>query len=162
MAKHDDDTITNFTSDPHIDDLIRHRAANPARRRLLRGGIGLGTVSFVGGAAGLVGGCSSGAEEAGATLDAKRAPVPTAAVDPVRPSALGFVAVPKSRDDAVTVAAGYTATVLFRLGDPLDATTGTYANDGSDSAESFAFRAGDHHDGMFYLASARMASTVRR
>lgn len=72
----------------------------------------------------------------------------------VTPGVLGFTAVPKGKDDIVTVPAGYTATVLYRLGDPLAAGVAAYANDGSDTG--FAQRAGDHHDGMtwFGLSSA--------
>jgi hypothetical protein len=59
---------------------------------------------------------------------------------------LGFNAVAKNLADAVTVPAGYTASVLYALGDPLTAGTSAYANDGTDA--NFENRAGDHHDGM--------------
>lgn len=64
---------------------------------------------------------------------------------------LGFNAVPKSLDDVLSVPAGYTASVLFRLGDPINTMTPEYANDGTDTAESFLYRAGDAHDGMEYF-----------
>lgn len=67
----------------------------------------------------------------------------------VKPASLGFTAVPKSLADVVTVPAGYTATVLYRMGDPLAATVPAYANDGTD--DNFAQRAGDQHDGMSYF-----------
>lgn len=70
----------------------------------------------------------------------------------VDPATLGFTAVPKSLADSVSVPAGYTASVLYRLGDPIDAATSAYANDGSDT--SFAARAGDHHDGMYFFGLA--------
>ena len=38
----------------------------------------------------------------------------------IDPASLGFTAVPKSLDDLVKVPAGYTVTVLYRLGDPLE------------------------------------------
>ena len=59
---------------------------------------------------------------------------------------LGFQAVPKSLADTVVVPAGYTASVLYALGDPISATTPAYKNDGTDT--DFENRAGDHHDGM--------------
>ena len=62
---------------------------------------------------------------------------------------LGFAAVPKSLADVVTVPAGYSVTVLYRLGDPINAGTAAYVGDGSDT--DFASRAGDHHDGMYYF-----------
>ncbi|SOB86564.1 hypothetical protein SAMN06297144_1670 [Sphingomonas guangdongensis] len=70
----------------------------------------------------------------------------------LNPATLSFTAVPKNRNDVVTVPAGYTATVLYRLGDPLTAATPAYRNDGTDT--DFANRAGDHHDGMHYFGLA--------
>ncbi len=68
--------------------------------------------------------------------------------DPVVPAEklLGFSAVPKSLADSVSVPAGYTASVLFALGDPMVAGATAYRNDGTDA--DFDKRAGDHHDGM--------------
>lgn len=65
---------------------------------------------------------------------------------------LGFEAVPKSLADVVAVPAGYTASVLYRLGDPISTSVSAYANNGSDA--NFAQRAGDHHDGMSYFGLA--------
>jgi len=64
---------------------------------------------------------------------------------------LNFDAVAHSLADALVVPAGYTARVLYALGDPLSGSTPAYLNDGSESGASFAFRAGDHHDGMAYF-----------
>jgi secreted PhoX family phosphatase len=69
----------------------------------------------------------------------------TVTVDPAR---LDFAAVPKNLNDLVTVPAGYSVTVLYRLGDPIKADTSAYANNGSDG--DFASRAGDHHDALYY------------
>ena len=66
----------------------------------------------------------------------------------VSPAVLGFTAVAKNRNDVVTVPEGYTVSVLYRLGDPLAAGVGAYANDGSDT--NFAQRAGDHGDALYY------------
>ena len=66
----------------------------------------------------------------------------------VNPAALGFAAVAKNKDDIVTVPAGYTVTVLTRLGDPIAAGVPDYANDGSDT--NFAQRIGDHGDALHY------------
>lgn len=70
----------------------------------------------------------------------------------VTPAVLGFTAVPKSLADVVSVPAGYSVSVLYRLGDPINQATAAYANDGSDT--NFAQRAGDHHDGMSFLGLA--------
>lgn len=62
---------------------------------------------------------------------------------------LGFTAVNKSLLDSVIVPAGYTASAMYALGDPLTATTAAYKNDGTDT--DYENRAGDHHDGMEFF-----------
>lgn len=69
------------------------------------------------------------------------------AADP-QPISLGFEAVAKSKADRVAVPAGYTATVLYAMGDPIAAGTPAFRNDGTDT--DFETRAGDQHDGMEY------------
>ena len=66
----------------------------------------------------------------------------------VNPAMLGFQAVAKSKADRVIVPEGYTATVLYRLGDPIKAGVAAYANNGTDT--NFDGRAGDHHDALYY------------
>ncbi len=70
---------------------------------------------------------------------------------PGRLPRLGFEPVPKSLEDAVSVPAGYNYDVMYALGDPIAPQISDYANDGTDAAESFAHRAGDHHDGLHYF-----------
>jgi secreted PhoX family phosphatase len=69
---------------------------------------------------------------------------------------LDFAAVAKNRNDIVTVPAGYSVTVLYRLGDPINGSTSAYANNGTDGG--FSSRAGDHHDGMSYFGLAASGS----
>ncbi len=52
----------------------------------------------------------------------------------------------KGLADAVVVPEGYTAQIVYALGDPLTASTPAFRNDGTDT--DFGNRAGDHHDGM--------------
>ncbi|MBB1604370.1 PhoX family phosphatase, partial [Variovorax sp. UMC13] len=75
---------------------------------------------------------------------------PAPAPAPAAPK-LGFNAVPKSLEDLVTVPAGYTASVLYRLGDPIATGVPAYKNDGTDAAATYDRRAGDHHDGMTFF-----------
>ncbi|MET1756776.1 alkaline phosphatase PhoX [Novosphingobium sp. RD2P27] len=71
----------------------------------------------------------------------------------VSPAVLGFAAVAKNLNDVVTVPAGYTVTVLTRLGDPLAAGVSAYSNNGTDG--DFDKRIGDHGDAFaFYGLSA--------
>jgi secreted PhoX family phosphatase len=67
----------------------------------------------------------------------------------VNPAMLGFEAVAKNRLDLVTVPAGYTTTVMTRLGDPIAAGVSAYANNGTDA--NFAQRIGDHGDALYYF-----------
>lgn len=68
---------------------------------------------------------------------------------------VGINSVSKSLADRVVVPTGYSASVLYRTGDPTRATDGSGAavpvakNDGTDT--DFANRAGDQHDGMYYF-----------
>jgi hypothetical protein len=64
---------------------------------------------------------------------------------------LGFTPVAKNRNDVVTLPPGYRYSVLYALGDPIAPGVSAYANNGTDSAASFALRSGDHHDGMSYF-----------
>ena len=124
-----DDLDNNTSGNPSLHDVL---AARMHRRHVLKGGVsalamaGLGTLGTLGLAA-----CS--------TLPG------TAAAEPV----LGFKSVNKSLMDRITVPEGYTATVIYALGDPIDASVSDYKNDGTD--DNFARRAGDHHDGIHYF-----------
>jgi secreted PhoX family phosphatase len=82
------------------------------------------------------------------------------ATDNSRLSKLSFSAVSKSLADSVVVPAGYSASVIYALGDPLNSATAAFKNDGTD--ESFETRAGDHHDGMewFGLSATGAASAA--
>ena len=70
----------------------------------------------------------------------------------IQPATLSFSAVAKNRNDVVTVPAGYTASVLYRGGDPIAAATPAFKNDGTDT--DFANRAGDQHDALYYFPLA--------
>ncbi|VWX54892.1 PhoX family phosphatase [Novosphingobium sp. 9U] len=67
----------------------------------------------------------------------------------VNPAVLGFAAVPKNLNDVVTVPAGYTVTVMTRLGDPLASGVSAYANNGTDT--DFDKRIGDHGDALHFF-----------
>ncbi|MEO6322917.1 MAG: alkaline phosphatase PhoX, partial [Polaromonas sp.] len=121
------DENSNTSSNPSFDSVLQARLS---RRGLLRGGVGTVGTTLLGGAA--VSACGGGD-----TL----AVVPTPSE-----TLLGFSAVAKSLADTVSVPAGYTATPIYALGDPLRASTAAYKNDGTDT--DYENRAGDHHDGM--------------
>ena len=123
----------NTSSNPSISDVIEARLS---RRSLFKAGFGTAGTAVLG----------SGARTAcGGGSDA--APLPAAPVD--TSVKLSFPAVAKSTADVLSVASGYTATVIYGLGDPLTAATPEFKNDGSDT--DYDNRAGDHHDGMEYF-----------
>lgn len=134
----------NPTSNPSFNDLIAPRLS---RRHLF--GLGVGTAGTA-----LLQACGGGSGGGGAVLPlppAAPAPAPAPAAAPAGPIKLGFDPVAKSLADVVTVPAGYTASVLFRLGDPIAPGVAAYKNDGTDAAATFDRRAGDHHDGMTFF-----------
>ena len=124
-----DDLDNNTSGNPSLNDVL---AARLHRRHVLKGGVGAMTMAGMG-ALGTLGlsACS--------TLPGAGSTEPQ----------LGFKAVNKSLMDRVTVPEGYTATVIYATGDPIDAAVSDYKNDGSD--DNFARRAGDHHDGIHYF-----------
>lgn len=66
----------------------------------------------------------------------------------ISPAALGFASIAKNKNDVVTVPAGYSVTVLTRLGDPIAPGVPAYKNDGTDTG--FADRIGDHGDALYW------------
>ncbi|CUI05793.1 PhoX family protein [Massilia antarctica] len=142
-----DDIDCNDSPNEHFNTVLNARLS---RRSLLRGGMASAATAIFG-AVGLSA-CSSDDSPGPVT------PTPTAPPVPAE-KLLAFAAVPKSLADMVSVPAGYTASVIYALGDPLNGTTPAYKNDGTD--DNFDTRAGDHHDGMeFYgLSATGSAST---
>jgi hypothetical protein len=120
------DENSNTSNNPSFDSVLQ--------ARLSRRGVMLGAVGSVGTA--MLGGAGLAASGVAAAAQ----PAASAA------GKLGFKAVAKSLADTVVVPAGYTASVLYALGDPLIAGTSAYKNDGTDT--DYENRAGDHHDGM--------------
>ena len=117
----------NTSANPSFESVL---GARLSRRGLLRGGVGsVGTALLAGFGVSACGGSDGPDVET-----------------PAAPQLLGFTAVTKSLADTVSVPAGYTASVLFALGDPMAAGVAAYKNDGTDG--DYEQRAGDHHDGM--------------
>ncbi|MDD3935194.1 PhoX family phosphatase [Rhodoferax sp.] len=122
------DENSNTSNNPSFDSVLQARLS---RRGVLRGSVGsVGTVMLA----------SVGLSACGGSDDAVAAPAAPSS------TLLGFTAVSKSLTDAVLVPAGYTASAIYALGDPLTGSTAAYKNDGTDT--DYENRAGDHHDGM--------------
>jgi hypothetical protein len=57
--QHEDDSIVNSSSNSHINDLIEQRLASPARRGLLKSGLGFASLSFLGAGSAMLAGCGA-------------------------------------------------------------------------------------------------------
>ncbi|MDM4771012.1 PhoX family phosphatase [Solimonas sp. SE-A11] len=130
---HDVDVVTNNSDNPHILDVVQARFT---RRQTLLGGLSATTAALFGGLT--LTGCDSNDDN---DSDGSSLPAPT----------LNFSAVEKNQLDKITVPAGYSVAVLYALGDALDDATPAWADNGTETAESYEKRAGDNHDGMYYF-----------
>jgi len=122
---------SNHTANPQFEQVLDTRLS---RRGLLRGAAGAAGAGVLGASA--LSGCATAGGAAGTTGPAL--------------TSLGFKPVAKSLADKVVVPEGYTAQIIYALGDPLAAGVPAFKNDGTDSA--FEQRAGDHHDGMEWFS----------
>src|SRR3990167_8148115 len=124
------DEDSNHTANPQFGQVLDARLS---RRGLLRGAAGAAGAAGAGGlGASALSGCATAGGASGTTGPAL--------------TSLGFKPVAKSLADKVVVPEGYTAQIIYALGDPLAAGVPAFKNDGTDTA--FEQRAGDHHDGM--------------
>ena len=116
-----------------------HDVSDPARRQVLRGGLGalagsfLAPLSAIGGAAALTGCASLGMGSA---------------------AKIGFKSVAISTADAISVPEGYVAHVIAPWGDPVGIAGQNYAfkDDASNTAAEQEAQIGMHHDGIHYYA----------
>ena len=120
------------------------------RRSILKGGTGLTAAAFFG-ALPLVG-CSDDDDNISSPIieDGNDAAIP-AQGDLKRPETLKFKAVAHSTAETMTVAEGYKAEMILPLGTPLIPGLDDWKDNREQSAESFKWRMGDNHDGMWFF-----------
>ncbi|MBH0005154.1 PhoX family protein [Psychrobacter sp. SWN149] len=118
------------------------------RRSILKGGTGLTAAAFFG-ALPLVG-CSDDDDDSSVVGDDNNAAIP-AQGGLKRPDTLKFEAVAHSTAETMTVAAGYKAEMILPLGTPLISGIDDWKDNREQSAESFEWRMGDNHDGMWFF-----------
>ena len=138
-----DDLDNNPSTAPHLQDLVAQRIN---RRDVIKGGVGAMAAAGFGVAGLLV------TENAAAQTRSSRGPTAARSLD--------FTPVAKSIDDAIRVAAGYTATVIYATGDSLSAAVPEYVGDGSET--DYSRRAGDHHDGINWFGLSALADVPDR
>ena len=131
---------SNRSSNPSIHDL-----SSPARRTMLRGGLGAGVTGLLAPLAGLgsisaLGGCALAGAGAGPLI--------------------GFKSVPVSTADTVTVPEGYSVQVIAPWGDPagLAGESAPFKWDASNTAAEQETQIGAHHDGIHYYAQSGSTS----
>lgn len=133
MSPNGQDLISkNNSNNLSLEEIIETRVS---RRSVIKGSLAVVAGSFLG--MNLTG-CRSSSSGSGNNISPVAADV-----------LLGFNPVAKNLNEVVTVPDGYSVQVLYRLGDPINSFTSEYKNDGTD--KDFNYRAGDHHDGMFYF-----------
>ncbi len=112
-----------------------HEVSDPARRRLLGGGLGLGVSLGLGGLLAPLAGCATGGSGQGGPL-------------------FSFKSVPVSTADRVLVPEGYTVQVIAPWGDPvgLSGESPAFKFDGSNSAAEQEAQLGMHHDGIHFFS----------
>lgn len=120
------------------------------RRSILKGGTGITAAAFFG-ALPLVG-CSDDDDDNISTITPNEdsAAIP-ASGDLTRPESLQFEAVSHSTAATMTVAEGYKAEIILPLGTPLMSGIEDWRDNREQSAESFEWRMGDNHDGMWFF-----------
>ncbi len=133
MAAKDFDSMedSNRSANPSI-----HDVSDPARRTVLRGGVGLAAAALY---APLVAGC--------ATAPMRETP------KPMRP-VMTFKGVPAVATDTLVVPDGYVADVIAAWGEPIGVPGNmpAWRPDASNSAADQAVQMGMHHDGIHFYA----------
>ncbi|MFW2357706.1 PhoX family protein [Hydrogenophaga sp.] len=133
----DDDGVSNPSFNTHLTQLVDDAIARqPSRRALLKTGLGLAAVPFLGGLAACGGGDSPAV-----------APTPGTPAEQL----LGFQSIAISGDDTVTVPTGYVATAFLPWGTPLITGAPNFAVDASNTAAEQEQQVGDNHDGMAFF-----------
>ena len=131
------------------------------RRSILKGGTGLTAAAFFG-ALPLVG-CSD--DDDNNTVNPVNNNGNDAAIpaqgDLKRPETLKFTAVAHSTAETMSVAAGYKAEMILPLGTPLISGIDDWKDNREQSAESFEWRMGDNHDGMWFFGKKGGAYDVK-
>ncbi len=110
-----------------------HDVSDPARRTILRGGLGVSLAGLLG-SMGSLAGCTTTAQTTRATM--------------------GFKSVPAASVDRISVPEGYTAEVLAPWGEPVGIAGNmpAFRFDAGNTAAEQAVQMGMHHDGIHYYA----------
>ena len=142
-----EDEVLNPSSNPSIGEVM---AAMLSRRSTLKGGLGLGAATVLGGMSLTACGGSTALNGNSEATGAPAAPQQPGKA----PLRFNFEPVAKTQADQMTLPEGYQMTVLHALGDPMHWGDNLWGDQGTESAESYQRRIGDGHDGMYYFGLA--------
>jgi secreted PhoX family phosphatase len=128
-ASYSDDHTVNPSANAHITEVA---CARLTRRDFLKAAAVVPVISLV-----PLAGCEALPTRAGSST----------------PMSPGFISIDVSTEDTVGVPPGYTATALYRWGDPVGHPSGApvFKADAANTAAEQALQAGMHHDGMHYF-----------
>lgn len=134
---HSFDPIDNTSNNEHFQEVLDKGLSSPSRRTILRGGLGLASLF----ALPMLPGCGGSTSASLPLLGAS--------------NVMKFTPVAKSLADQIMVPAGYSVKILHATGDTLKTGIPAYSNAGTDTADSWADRVGDQHDGteIFYIGA---------
>jgi secreted PhoX family phosphatase len=136
----DDDGVSNPSGNASLDQVVeRALAANPARRRLMLGGLGAAMVPFLSA-------CGSDDPVAPPTP----APAPPAPA-PAPETMLGFTGIAISTADDIKVPTGYVAAAFIPWGEPISSQAPDFKADATNTAAEQEQQIGDNHDGMAFF-----------
>ena len=141
MSHAHDDVDTNSSTNPNFGSVVSKRMS---RREMLGGTASAAALAAVGAAAAHPANAQGYGGEGNGQGGAYGAPRH-------RALKLNFDPVAKNLEDAVSLPRGYSYDVLYALGDPIASHVAAFANDGTDNPATFVYRAGDHHDGMYFF-----------
>ena len=137
---------SNTSNNPEFSQIIAKRMS---RRSVLKGGTGLTAAAFFGALP--LTGCGSDNDNTTTPTGSGAAPAVPATGNLNRPSQLKFAAVPHSTAAEMTVAAGYNAEIILPVGTPLVSNLADWQDNRENVGESFQYRMGDNHDGMWFF-----------
>lgn len=138
---------SNTSNNPEFSQIIAKRMN---RRSVLKGGTGLTAAAFFG-TLPLVG-CGNDNDNSGMPNNGTDAAIP-ATGNMTRPTQLKFTAVPHYTGNDMVVAEGYNAEAILHVGTPLITSSDVpeWKDNRENVPESFQFRMGDNHDGMWFF-----------
>lgn len=136
----DDDGVSNTSHNRSLTEVVEQAIAqSPQRRLLLKSGLGMAAIPFLGGLAA----CGGGDDDVAT-------PTPGTPEVPAE-KMLSFKAVATSSGDAIVVPEGYVATPFIPWGTPIDTNAPAWQADATGTAAEQEKQIGDNHDGMAFF-----------